>query len=267
MHRCALAEGETGRCRARKNIGGIIRAVNYGRLTAIALDPIEKKPLARFYPGTMILSVGSYGCNMSCPFCQNAAISMASAESAQTRLVKPDELAEVAISLKEKGNIGVAFTYNEPLVGYEYVKDAAKTVKRRGMKTVAVTNGAASLEVLAELRPWIDAYNIDLKSFSSSYYQKLGGDLEMVKAFIKEAVKDAHVELTTLIVPKGNDSEEEMAALSSWVGSLDRSITLHLSRFFPAAAMSGHAPTEIATLHRLREIALKNLDEVILGNV
>ena len=168
MHRCALAEGETGRCRARKNIGGIIRAVNYGRLTAIALDPIEKKPLARFYPGTMILSVGSYGCNMSCPFCQNAAISMASAESAQTRLVKPDELAEVAISLKEKGNIGVAFTYNEPLVGYEYVKDAAKTVKRRGMKTVAVTNGAASLEVLAELRPWIDAYNIDLKASAAA---------------------------------------------------------------------------------------------------
>ena len=203
MHHCGLEPGQRGLCRARKNEAGKIICENYGQITSLALDPIEKKPLRMFYPGSMILSVGSYGCNLSCPFCQNHEISMAKPDESEAVFLSPQDLTDRAEAYRKKGNIGVAFTYNEPLVGWEYVRDTARLVKQAGMKNVLVTNGTASLRVLEELLPFVDAMNIDLKSFQESYYRKLGGDLATVKEFIERAAEECHVELTTQISNEG----------------------------------------------------------------
>ena len=165
FHHCALDDGQLGLCHARRNRDGEIICENYGMLTAIALDPIEKKPLARFYPGSMILSVGSYGCNLRCPFCQNSDISMDNGEHVRTERVSPEALVEKALELTGEGNIGIAFTYNEPLVGYEYVRDCAALAHKKNLKNVVVTNGTICEQPLRELLPNIDAMNIDLKGF------------------------------------------------------------------------------------------------------
>ena len=244
-HHCLLAEGQTGRCRARKNREGKIVSINYGKLTSLMLDPIEKKPLRRFFPGSRILSVGSFGCNLACPFCQNYEISMADSGQAHWQEVTPEALAGLAQEYQSYGNIGVAFTYNEPLVGYEFVRDTARLVRERGMKNVLVTNGCAEPLVLEELLPYVDAMNIDLKGFTGEWYEKLGGDLETVKRFIARAAQDCHVELTTLIVPGENDSEEEMDREARWIASLDWEIPLHVTRFFPQYRMADKAPTPV----------------------
>ena len=251
---------------------------NYGKAASIALDPIEKKPLKRFYPGSLILSYGSYGCNLRCPFCQNHEISWSARafESAgEAERISPQELACLALQYRERGNIGIAFTYNEPLVGYEYVRDTAQIVHRMGMKTVLVTNGTAELSVLEELGSCVDAMNIDLKGFMDHYYwDVLKGDRKMVMDFITRAVQLCHVELTTLIVPGENDSVEEMERLSGWVKTLKdakgeqigRKIPLHITRFFPRFRMTDRGPTEIVTIRRLVRAAEKNLDYVYRGN-
>jgi pyruvate formate lyase activating enzyme len=267
MHGCILKEGQTGCCRARRNIGGESISINYGKLTSVALDPIEKKPLAMFYPGSAILSVGSFGCNMDCPFCQNDSISMVSENEVVTRYVAPDELAGYALRLKQQGNIGVAFTYNEPMIGFEYVRDTARTVRRQGMKNVVVTNGAVSMSVLDEVLPYVDAYNIDLKGITETYYKKLGGDLNTVKQFIEKAAAHAHVELTTLIVPGENDSAGEIIELSSWIASVNDKIPLHITRFFPRRKMLDKRPTDIALLYKLQDLAKRSLQNVFVGNV
>ena len=221
---CAIRDGGKGFCGARTCENGVIRPANYGRITGLALDPIEKKPLSRYDPGSTILSVGSYGCNLRCPFCQNHEISWSAeafsyADRAET--VTPEELADAAVRLKSRGSIGLAFTYNEPLIGWEFVRDTGKLIHEAGLKNVLVTNGTAELPVLEALAPYIDAMNIDLKGFTERYYAKvLGGSLDTVKAFIARAVQFCHVELTTLIVPGENDSEEEMRALTAWVAGL-----------------------------------------------
>ena len=216
---CEIKEGCTGVCGARICRDGKVVPGNYGKVTSLALDPIEKKPLNRFHPGSKILSVGSYGCNLRCLFCQNDEISWsekAFAYSEKADFLSPEELADIAYGCRERGNIGVAFTYNEPLVGYEYVRDTAKIVHEMGMLNVLVTNGTASLEVLEELAPHIDAMNIDLKGFTKEFYEKIaGGNLDMVKAFITEAVKRCHVELTTLIIPGENDHISEIMEIDS----------------------------------------------------
>lgn len=265
-HHCLLAEGQTGRCRARKNREGKIVSINYGKLTSLMLDPIEKKPLRRFFPGSRILSVGSFGCNLACPFCQNYEISMADSRQAHWQEAVPEALAGLAQEYQSRGNIGVAFTYNEPLVGYEFVRDTARLVRERGMKNVLVTNGCAELSVLEELLLYVDAMNIDLKGFTGEWYEKLGGDLETVKRFIARAAQDCHVELTTLIVPGENDSEEEMEREARWIASLDREIPLHVTRFFPRYRMADKAPTPVERVYRLRNTAAQWLRYVYVGN-
>ena len=275
---CDIPEGRRGFCGARTNVGGAVIPDNYGRITAMALDPIEKKPLRRFHPGSTILSVGSYGCNLRCPFCQNSDISwspeaMNCIRSAET--VTPEALVTSALRLKPCGNIGLAFTYNEPLIGWEFVRDTAAQIHQAGLSTVMVTNGTATLRVLEALGPHIDAMNIDLKGFTEAYYTRvLGGSLDMVKAFIARAAQLCHVELTTLIVPGENDSEDEMRALTGWVAGLEDAdgravgtqIPLHISRFFPRFHMTDRPATDTARVYRLAEVAREKLQYVYTGN-
>lgn len=265
-HHCVLEQGQTGVCRARKNVQGKIICENYGKITSMALDPIEKKPLARFYPGSMILSVGSYGCNLCCPFCQNSDISMADGEQTEARFVPPQSLVAKALALVPQGNIGIAYTYNEPLVGYEYLMDCAKLAKENNLKNVLVTNGTICKKPLLALLPTIDAMNIDLKAFNDSFYKKIGGDLATVKNTICIAAKACHVEVTTLIIPGENDSEDEMEALSLWLASVDSSIPLHVTRFFPRWQMSECDATPVETVYALAEVARKYLQYVYEGN-
>ncbi len=275
---CELQEGQTGPCGARTASGGCVRPVFYGRVSSMALDPIEKKPLARFHPGSMILSAGGLGCNLRCPFCQNHEIAQADGENrfpVRTEEMPPDTLAELAAHYRQAGNIGLAFTYNEPLVCWEYVRDTARLVHEREMLNVLVTNGCAETGILEQLAPYIDAMNIDLKGFTDRYYREvLGGDRQMVMTFIREAVKRCHVELTTLVVPGENDSEEEMLRLSEWVAGLQdvsggrqgREIPLHISRFFPRYRMAEKRPTDVRKVYSLVKAAEKNLLYVYPGN-
>ena len=266
-HHCNLKEGQTGLCRARKNVNGQITAINYGKLTALALDPIEKKPLNRFYPGSSILSVGSFGCNLKCSFCQNHHISMASENEIKVQSVKPEELINIGLDLKNRGNIGIAYTYNEPLVGYEFVRDCAKLARDNNLKNVVVTNGCFCREPMKELLPFIDALNIDLKGFTNGFYKKLGGDLDTVKNFIKLAAKHCDVEVTTLIIPGENDSEDEMREISEFILSVSSDIPLHISKFFPCYKMKDKGPTEVKKVYKLADIAREKLKYVYEGNV
>ena len=275
---CDIPEGGTGFCGARTCSGGKVIAANYGKVTSLALDPIEKKPLNRFCPGSLILSVGRYGCNLRCPFCQNHEISWSERAmrfSREADELTPESLAETAAFYRSRGNIGVAFTYNEPLIGYEYVADTARLIHEMGMKTVLVTNGTASLPVLETLSPFVDAMNIDLKGFTDSYYRDvLKGSREMVMDFIARAAQVCHVELTPLIVPGENDTEEEMEALSRWVAGLKdeqgrvigQDIPLHVSRFFPRFRMRDRAATDVALVYHLADTARNHLRYVYTGN-
>ena len=266
MHRCSLEPGQRGLCGARKNEQGKIICENYGQVTSLALDAIEKKPLRLFYPGSRTLSVGSYGCNLRCAFCQNHEISMADANAAESVYIAPEHLVEKALACRDAGNIGVAFTYNEPLVGWEYIRDTSALVKKAGMKNVLVTNGTASIETLEEILPMTDAMNIDLKGFREPYYRELGGDLETVKEFIRHAAACCHVELTTLIVPGKNDKLPEMEEEAEWIASVGREIPLHVTRFFPRYHMADREATAVEKVYSLAETARKYLKYVFVGN-
>lgn len=267
MHHCSLESGQTGLCRARKNEGEKIICGNYGQITSLALDPIEKKPLKMFHPGSMVLSVGSFGCNLKCPFCQNHEISMQKEDGPGTVCLSPEALAEKALQYKNAGNIGVAFTYNEPLVGWEYVYDTSRLVKKLGMKTILVTNGSFSQEVLERVLPFLDAMNIDLKGFRHSFYRKLGGDLETVKSFIARASASCHVELTTLIIPGENDSPSEMEEEARWIASAaGKDTPLHVTRFFPRYQMLDRDPTDVQRVYQLAGTARRYLSHVWVGN-
>ena len=264
---CVLAPGALGACRGRSNVEGRVISTNYGRLTAVALDPVEKKPLARFFPGSSILSVGSYGCNLQCPFCQNAAISMAGPDC-RTEFISPAALCRLAeeMAAKPPGNIGVAFTYNEPCISYEYVLDTAKLLKAAGLKTVLVTNGMICREPLESLLPYVDAMNIDLKGFSQEYYTWLGGSFATVCETIRLAAAACHVEVTTLIVPGKNDQAADMEREASWLAGIQPDMPLHISRFFPRYQLQEREATPVETIMQLCRAARKYLTWVFPGN-
>lgn len=264
-HHCALTDRFFGVCNSRMAKGGKSVSRTYGQIVSAGLDPIEKKPLARFYPGSQILSVGTTGCNLDCPFCQNCAIAHPEG-TVRTVGIRPEELVEKALERKVSGNIGIAYTYNEPLIGYEFVRDTARIAKRQGLKNVVVTNGYTTDAVLGELLPLIDAWNIDLKG-SDRFYRMLGGRLEPVMNTIRRAAQTAHVELTTLVIPGKNDDANEFEGLVQSVAAINPSIPLHISRFFPARRWRAIPATPIATLKAFQEIAEAHLAHVQLGNV
>lgn len=271
---CDLDTGQTGFCRGRKNNGDSIVPVNYGVITSLALDPIEKKPLMRFHPGKRILSLGSYGCNLRCPFCQNYEISQTGEGSFRDpgNRVDPGWVASKAIKERERGNIGVAFTYNEPLISYEFIRDTGKLVHAAGLKNVLVSNGTCSLSVLEEILPLIDAMNIDLKCFSEEVYRDvLKGSLKETMAFIERAAENCHLEITTLIVPGLNDSDSEIRELTSWIASLDngrgKDIPWHVTRFFPQYEMTDRGPTDVSRILELAAIGREQLNYVYEGNI
>lgn len=275
---CRLAPGALGACRARRNSNGVVICENYGRATSLALDPVEKKPLANFMPGRLVLSVGSYGCNLSCPFCQNHAIAQVDANEVPWREIAPEELVHLAERLRAEDRrvAGIAYTYNEPLAGWEYVRDCAELARRHRLVNVLVSNGCASPQVINTVAPLIDAVNIDLKGFSPAAYRRLGGApssfeavLQSIEAFA--ALPACDLEVTTLVVPVLNDADAEVEAMASWLAALDgghgkETITYHLTRFFGRWKMADAAPTPVATLHRLAGVARRHLDRVRLGN-
>ena len=267
-HKCILAEGKVGKCGARSNSGGTIISDTYGVISALALDPVEKKPLYHFYPGKNILSVGSYGCNLKCDFCQNHNISQSTFKKDNSnQILTPKKLIEKAKEISN--NIGIAFTYNEPVIWFEYMKECAELAKSEGLKTVMISAGYVSEGPLEEIIGFIDAFNIDLKSFSNETYSKItGAGIEPVKKSLKMiSAAGKHLEITSLIIPEVNDSEDEMRQETEWiVNELGKNIPLHLSRYFPMFKRD-NPPTLIDVMMRLFEIASNQLDFVYIGNL
>lgn len=264
-HQCIVKEGQRGRCEVRENRQGKLISLNYNLLGAINIDPIEKKPLYHFQPGGKILSVGTFGCNFNCSFCQNWTLS----KGEQGKwTIKPQELIELAVQYaKQRGNMGIAFTYNEPLVWYEYVLEASTLAKKRGLKVVLITNGFINKRPLSILLKHVDAVNIDLKAFNNNYYtQQCGGDLQKVLANIELAKAHCHVEITTLIVTDLNDSIAEINSMAQWLARIDSNIPLHLSRYFPNYHLTNQ-PTPLNKMMTAREVAAKYLPYVYLGNI
>jgi len=267
-HRCLISQGSRGLCGVRENEDGTLFAASYGMVSSLALDPIEKKPLNRFFSGGMILSAGSVGCSFACPFCQNHEIACARPGEIDTHFIPPEELAENAAFLQQRGNIGVAYTYNEPLIWFEYVLDAARAVRKLGMKNVLVTNGYITEEPLLELLMYTDAMNIDLKAFDAGFYKNtVHGGLNDVLHTISIAAKACHVEVTTLVIPGLNDSAQDMKRMAEWLADISPDLPLHLSRFFPRHMMTDRPPTPRQTLEGLAQAAREYMKYVYVGNV
>jgi pyruvate formate lyase activating enzyme len=264
-HFCKIAPGRRGICGVRKNTGEKIELMTYGVISGHSLDPVEKKPLYHFFPGCNILSIGSYGCNMKCDFCQNWHISQKSAESFSPE-TDPDKITAEAVYASK--NTGLAFTYNEPVIWFEFMRDTAIKIKEKGLYTVMVSNGFVNRDPLNEMLGFIDAFNIDLKAFNELFYKKLtGAELEPVKESLKQIAKAGnHLEITTLIIPGRNDSIEEMEAQTKWISEeLGNETPFHLSRYFPMYKRNDPA-TSLETLTRLFETASGNLKYVYMGN-
>jgi len=232
---CLIKKDQVGFCRVRKNIDKQLYSLIYSKVSSYGMDPIEKKPLYHFYPGTMVLSLGTMGCNFACVFCQNWTISQANIKDVQVEELYPEKAVELAL---KKNSPGICYTYSEPLIWYEYVLDTARSAKKNNLKNILVTNGFINREPLIKLLPFIDAMNIDLKSFRNSFYQKYcQGSLASVLRTIKIAKSYCHIEITNLIIPDLNDSEEEIKEMVDWISSLSKEIPLHFSRYFPCYKM------------------------------
>jgi pyruvate formate lyase activating enzyme len=265
-----LAPDALGACHARRNVGGQVVDESYGRVTSLAIDPVEKKPLRRFMPGSKLVSVGSYGCNLRCPFCQNHEISQAGADGVRWRELSPEALVDLALDQQriDPDVVGIAYTYNEPLVGWEYVRDCSVLARQAGLVNVLVSNGCAEAGVVRELTPLIDAANIDLKAFSDDFYRGCGGDFSCARNTIATlaAFPTCHLEVTTLVVNGVNDTDAEMELMSSWLAGLDREIAYHVTRFFPCWHMQDRPATPVATVYHLADIARRHLEYVYVGN-
>ncbi|MEA3346523.1 MAG: AmmeMemoRadiSam system radical SAM enzyme [Candidatus Auribacterota bacterium] len=261
-YRCLLSENSVGICKTRKNSNGKLVTLIYGCVSSLALDPIEKKPLYHFYPGKDILSAGTVGCNFHCPYCQNWQIS----QNVKTpcRYIPPEELVNRAV---EQNSMGIAYTYSEPLIWYEYVRDSASLCKEKELKNVLVTNGYIEPKPLGELLPLIDAMNIDIKSFSEDFYKRLcGGSLKPVLNTIKLSSRQCHVELTNLLIPGENDSVQEIEEMCRWIKKeIGKDTPFHISRYFPNYKFE--VPFTPGTiLERAYSIAKKHLSYVYIGN-
>jgi len=260
-HRCRIAEGKAGICGVRDNRGGTLFAATYGKVASVAVDPVEKKPLFHFHPGARILSIGSAGCNFRCEFCQNWQLVLRQAPLEEVRI---DELLRIAL---RDELVGIAYTYNEPFIQFEFVLECAKAFHAAGRKNVLVTNGYVCPEPLAELLPFVDAMNIDLKSMDPAFYRKVcGGELDPVLATIRTAAKATHVELTTLLYTGRNDAAAQVRNVVDFVAVTDREIPLHISRYFPQhrATAPPTPPDRVAAAHR---IARERLPYVYVGNM
>lgn len=258
---CILSDGKTGICGGKRNVDGSLIAVNYALTTSINLDPIEKKPLYHFYPGSNILSIGPNGCNFGCQFCQNYAISQ---KDAPTRRLTPQEAVSMA---KQVESVGLAYTYAEPLIWFEYVMDASITARKAGLKNVLVTNGFINPDPLEEILPLTDAMNIDIKSMDPEFYTKIcHGKLAPVLETVRRSTMKTHVEITNLIIPGFNDSDEMFEKLTDFIAELNPEMPLHFSRYHPDYKFSAPA-TPYETLLRAVEIARKKLKFVYTGNV
>lgn len=263
-HNCTIADGKTGVCGVRVNRKGVLYTEIYGEVSSIAMDPIEKKPLYHFYPGSYILSIGTVGCSFHCDFCQNYTISQNPQHP--TDYIAPEELVRLA---RQRGSIGVAYTYSEPFIWFEYVIDCCKLIRESGLKNVFVTNGYINPDPLKELLKLSDAFNIDLKSMNEDFYRRvIGGKLAAVMATIEEVSKHPRImlEVTTLVIPGHNDSDGEMEKLSDFLASLRKDIPYHLSAYYPMYKFTA-PPTPLQTLQRLQKIARQRLQYVYLGNV
>jgi len=265
---CRMADGQAGFCFIRQNQGGQLISLGYGQPAALYADPIEKKPLNHFLPGTRILSMGTAGCNMGCKFCQNWDISKAKADQVRSVALPPERIPTLAAT---EDCASVAFTYNEPTIFAEYVIDVARECRRQGIATVMVTNGYITREALDEVYPWIDAANVDLKAFTEDFYRKITlSHLDPVlDGIVRMRELGTWVELTTLLIPGHNDGDEEIEALATWVHEhLGDEVPLHFTAFHPDYKMTDLGPTPPATLFRARAIALgKGLRFVYCGNV
>jgi pyruvate formate lyase activating enzyme len=267
-HHCLVHEGKTGICKVRRNVGDQLMAETYGKLSVISFDPIEKKPLYHFHPGKMILSLGSIGCNMKCQCCQNWQISQSAAfDQPGKGTTDPADLIVMAQSRKQ--NIGIAYTYNEPTVWFEFMLDTAKLVHDTRLKNVMVSNGYLAVEPLRELIPFMDAFNIDLKSFSDEFYRKhTGARLDPVLQTLKEIRRTGrHLEVTYLVIPTLNDGEDQFRDMVGWIKlELGNNTVLHLSRYYPAYKMNIE-PTTRESLEGLYSIAREKLHYVYVGNL
>lgn len=272
-HACLVPPGRRGRCGVRANEGGAMRSLAWGRPAAVAVDPVEKKPLYHFLPGRTVLSLGTLGCNLSCRFCQNDTLSRPSPEDvaalAAERALAPEEVAAAA---RSRGTPMVAFTYNEPAVWSEWAEECAVACREAGVRTVAVTNGYFSAAARAGFFGAMDAANVDLKSFDDGFYRRLcGARLAPVLETLEWLRRETRcwLEVTTLLIPGLNDSDAELDALSRWVAErLGPATPLHFSAFHGACEMADAAPTPPETLLRARSVARANgLSHVYLGNV
>jgi pyruvate formate lyase activating enzyme len=266
-HYCKLADGQTGICGVNANRGGRLYNRVYGKVSALNIDPIEKKPLYHFLPGTTALSLGTVGCNFQCPFCQNWQISQTSDLSA-SQTVTPEQLVEAATA---HGCSTIAYTYNEPTIFYPFARDVALLAHEAGLKNIFVSNGFETPEVIDDMQGIIDGFNIDLKSFDPTYYKKhLKGSLEGVLDTLKRLKERGFwVEVTTLIVPGDNDSDDELHRIAAFIAEeLDRFTPWHISAFHPDYKVDDKTPTPLATLKRAEAIGRAHgLAYIYMGNV
>ena len=261
-HNCVLKDGQWGICRVRQNKNNTLLAQFYGEVSALAIDPIEKKPLYHVKPSSSILSIGTVGCNMRCVFCQNYHISQTN--QYPTEYISPERLVDIAL---KQQSIGIAYTYSEPLIWYEYVLDCAKLAKQYGLMNVLVTNGFINEKPLRQLLPYIDAMNIDLKYFNEKSYKKFSAaNLDDVLRTIKISHQQTFIEITHLLVTGINDSINEFTALVDWIAQLSEEIPFHISRYHPMYKWQ-ERPTDIDLLTKAFEIASQKLNYVYVGNV